>query len=113
MDEPLYPQLTLNQQKILQVVKSATRITHQQIAAMLSLEQRVALLEISSLINRAALVAVDTDFVSLGKEAGFWMSPDATKGICGNICPSCGINPCSKPSKHGGMCYCSDCRHDV
>ncbi len=113
MDEPLYPPLTTNQRKLMQAVKSATRLTRQQIADLLGVDQREANSEISSLIIRAALVAdaVDHDLFSLGKEAGFWMPPQAVKGVCGKTCPSCGVNPCAKPAGHGGMCYCSDCKH--
>ena len=113
MDEQLYPPLTANQQKILQAFDSATRVSRQQVAEMLGVSQREANSEISSLIIRAALVAdsADTKIFSLGKEAGFWMSTDAAKGVCGKICPSCRNNPCAKPSGHGGMCYCSDCRY--
>ena len=107
------PPLTANQKRILQAVKSSTRMTRQQIASMLGVDHREANSEISSLIIRAALVAdpTDTDLFSLGKEASFWMSPEAAKGVCGKTCPSCGVNPCAKPSGHGGMCYCSDCKH--
>ena len=112
MSEPLYPPLTANQQKIMQTVKTSTRLTRQQIAAHLRVSQAEADSEISSLIIRGALVAdaADTDLFSLGKEAGLWMSPAAKKGACDKVCPSCGVNPCAKPAGHAGMCYCSDCR---
>jgi len=113
MDEPLYPPLTANQRKILQAAKCATRVSRQQIAGLLGVDQREADPEILSLIIRAALVAdaADHDIFSLGEEASFWMSPQAVKGVCGKTCPSCGVNPCAKQAGHGGMCYCSDCRY--
>jgi hypothetical protein len=111
VSEPLYPPLTANQERILKVVRSSTRLTRQQIASELGVAQREADGEISSLIIRGALVADanDTDLFSLGKEAGLWMSGSAKKGACGEVCPSCKVNPCSRPAGHAGMCYCSDC----
>ncbi len=113
MSEPLYPPLTANQEKILQAVKSSTRLNRQQIASSLGISQPEANSEISSLIIRGALAAdaADSDLLSLGKEAGLWMSRAAKKGACDKVCPSCGVNPCAKPAGHAGMCYCSDCRH--
>ncbi|MGE5610991.1 MAG: hypothetical protein ACM359_17205 [Bacillota bacterium] len=112
MSEPLYPPLTANQKAILEAVRGQGRLHRKQISALLGVDQREANNEISSLVIRGALVADgDSDIFALGKEAEFWMSPAAKKGACGKVCPSCGVNPCSKPAGHGGMCYCSDCRY--
>jgi hypothetical protein len=113
VSEPLYPPLTASQKKVLLEVSISTRLTRQEIASSLGVSQSETNGEISSLIVRGALVAdaANSDLFTLGKEAAFWMSPAAAKGACERVCPSCGVNPCAKPSGHAGMCYCSDCGH--
>jgi len=112
MSESLYPPLTASQKRILQAFKDSTRLTRQQIASGLGVSQTEATSEISGLIIRGAIVAdaIDHDLFSLGREADFWMSPTAKRGACHEVCSSCGVNPCSRPSGHAGMCYCSNCR---